>query len=173
MVFKKSLKVNEEVTLRDISLGEEATSRTWTISPTNYTINEGTLNSQLIKLAFTSAGFFEVRLNITNDHGSDTKISENYFAVSTTGTGSVTSFSDNPLIQLYPNPSNDLVHLTLDPSLDLNLGKMTLYSTHGNKVMELAPVEIIDLSMLQNGTYYLTYTSEEHNIVKRMVVSHK
>ena len=170
---KKSLKVNEEVTLTDISLGEEATSRTWTITPANYTINEGTLSSQIMKLAFTSAGFFGIRLNITNDHGSDTKISENYFAVSTTGTGSVTSFSDNPLIQIYPNPSNDVVYVTLDPSLDLNLGKMALYSTHGNKIMELAPVETIDLSTVTNGTYYLTYTSEEHNIVKRLIVSHK
>ncbi len=170
---KKSLKIDEQTTLTDISRGENATSRKWTITPFNYAINEGSLTSEILKVSFTSTGFYEVKLDITNGYGSDTKISENYFAVSTTGTGSVTSFSDNPLIQLYPNPSNDLVHLTLDPSLDLNLGKMTLYSTHGNKVMELAPVETIDLSTLENGTYYLTYTSEEHNIVKRMVVSHK
>ena len=170
---KKSLKIDEQTTLTDISRGENATSRKWTITPFNYAINEGSLTSEILKVSFTSTGFYEVKLDITNGYGSDTKISENYFAVSTTGTGSVTSFSDNLLIQLYPNPSNDLVHLTLDPSLDLNLGKMTLYSTHGNKVMELAPVETIDLSTLENGTYYLTYTSEEHNIVKRMVVSHK
>jgi sugar lactone lactonase YvrE len=170
---KKSLKIDEQTTLTDISRGENATSRKWTITPFNYAINEGSLTSETLKVSFTSAGFYELKLDITNGYGSDTKISENYFAVSTTGTGSVTAFSDNPLIQLYPNPSNDLVHLTLDPSLDLNLGKMTLYSTHGNKVMELAPVETIDLGTLENGTYYLTYTSEEHNIVKRMVVSHK
>ena len=170
---KKSVKVNEEVTLTDISLGEEATSREWAISPANYAISEGTLSSQIIKLAFTSAGFYEVRLSITNDYGSDTKISKNYFAVSTTGTGSITSFSDNPLIQAYPNPSNGLVYITFDPSLDLNLGKMALYSTHGNKVMDLDLVETIDLSMLKSGAYYLTYTSGMHKIIKRLLVSHK
>jgi len=170
---KTSLKVNEETTLTDISGGEEATSRTWTISPANYTINEGSLTSKELKLEFTSTGFYEVRLAITNTFGSDTKIGQNFFAVSTTGTGSVTAYSDNPLMQVYPNPANENITIALDPSLDLSQGKLALYAADGSKVIDVNIASTLDASELSNGTYYLTFTSEDHKIIKRLIIAHK
>lgn len=168
---KRSLRVDEQVTITDISAGEEATSRSWTINPTNYTLEEGTLSSESFKISFSSTGFYELRLDITNDYGSDTKIGSNFFAVSTTG--SITSYSDNPLLKVYPNPSSGFINLSLDPSLDLQDAKIALHSVQGNVVMSVSPTETIDASQLSNGTYYLTYTSAEHKIVKRIVISHK
>lgn len=168
---KRTLKVNEVTTVTDISGGEAATSRNWTISPSNYTIAEGSLTSEVLKISFGSAGFYEIRLNITNDYGSDTKIGSNYFAVSTTG--SITSYSENPLLKVYPNPASELITVDLDPSLDQAAGKLALYSVTGNKIMDVALTEAIDATILSNGTYYLTYTSKDNNIVKRVIVSHK
>jgi len=170
---KTSLKVNEETTLTDISGGEEATSRTWTISPANYVINEGSLTSKELKLEFTSTGFYEVRLAITNTYGSDTKTGQNFFAVSTTGTGSVTAYSDNPLMQVYPNPANENITISLDPSLDLSQGKLALYATDGSKIIDVNIASTLNASELSNGTYYLTYTSEDHKIIKRLIIAHK
>lgn len=168
---KRSLIVTEVVTLTDISTGQQATDRSWAISPSNFAIIEGDLTSEILKIAFNQTGFYQVRLTVTNGYGSDTKTSENYFAVSTTG--SVASYSNSPLINIYPNPANQIIHIAVDASLSLNNGKMELYTITGEKIRELKPADTIDVGQLSNGTYFITFTSDQHHIVKRVVISHK
>ncbi len=168
---KRSLIVNEVVTLTDISQGQPASSRSWTISPSNYTISEGNLSSEVLKIAFGRAGFYEVRLSVTNEYGTNTKISENYFAVSTTS--NLPKYSDSPLIKVYPNPSNSFFSIELDPSLNMSTGQIQLFASTGEKINEFSATDDVDVSQLQNGTYFLMFTSELQHIVKRVIVAHK
>ncbi|MEN8696026.1 MAG: T9SS type A sorting domain-containing protein [Bacteroidia bacterium] len=167
----RTCKVNDEVTITDISGGEPATSRTWTITPADYTINSGTISSAELKVAFTKTGFYDVKLVINNSFGSDTKIGENYIAVSTTG--SVTKYKDNKLMTIYPNPANDKVNIVLDPTVKRENAIIAVYTALGNKVLEVQPREQLNTRSLENGNYFVTFSSGDNHLVKRLSIAHK
>ena len=58
--------------------------------------------------------------------------------------------NDNTSIQVWPNPTNDIVHIEADL-----INKVTLYNLLGQVVLQAEKVETIDLSKLEKGVYFL------------------
>ncbi|MBT8327595.1 MAG: hypothetical protein KJP21_07715, partial [Bacteroidia bacterium] len=82
---ERDLVIDEKIVLSDISTGQAATSRLWTITPTTYDIHTGDLTTETVEISFKVVGFFEVSLEITNDYGTDSKTVDAYFSVSSVG----------------------------------------------------------------------------------------
>ena len=167
---KTNLVVNEKTTLSDISSGATITSRTWTISPSNYTIHSGDLNSESLELSFQITGFFLTKLNITNEYGVDSLRRESYFNISTTG--SISGFNANNMVTVFPNPTSERLHIELAPQFIRNKTNLSLYDANGLLIKETEVVDEINTSELANGVYYLTVISDDLQAVKKFVVAH-
>ncbi len=167
---KRSIVTGEKVVLSDISGGQEATSRTWTISPVNYIIHSGDLSTKSLEVSYSATGFYEVELSITNDYGTDSKKVEAYFSVSTTG--SVNKYLATDLISLFPNPANTVLNINLDASLKTPGTLVKMYNVNGLVVKNLEDRSNITTSDLPSGTYYITVTNKEVSFAKRLLISH-
>ena len=170
---KRNLLTNEKIALTDISGGQAATSRTWTITPSSYTISSGDLTSESLEVSFSVAAFYEVKLDITNDYGSDSKTVENYYAVSTTGTNDITEYTNSSLAKLYPNPANDDLYIDLDPSISLTSAKVSLYNISGQMLQELKANETISTKDFPDGTYFVTIVNDDVSIAKKLIIAHR
>ncbi len=170
---KINLLVNEETTITDISGGQEATSRTWTIFPSTYSIKSGDLSTKSLVASFTVTGFYNVTLSITNDFGNNTKNVESFFAVSTTQGSSIKEYSASSLASLYPNPASDMVQIILDPSVSLSNVSVSLYDINARLVKEIDPLKPFSTLELPNGTYYVTIVNDEISIAKKLIVTHR
>ncbi len=110
---KVNLMVNEESTLTDNSGGKPATSRKWTVtsqtgSTANVDIVNGNPNSDAsITVKFSAVGFYTVKLDVTNEFGSDSRTKNSYFNVSTLGINNLGSSNLNLLV--YPNPAHGFI----------------------------------------------------------------
>ncbi len=167
---KRNLVVNEKVVLNDISTGEAATSRTWTITPSNYTVHTGDLTTEDVEVSFQVVGFFKVALEITNNYGTDTKTVDAYFTVSSVG--NVTRYEASNLLAVYPNPANDIVNLKLDPSLNTTRTKVSLYNMQGSLISDLSGMQQFSTKDMPNGSYYITVVSDNLNIATQLIVTH-
>jgi Zn-dependent metalloprotease len=77
--------------------------------------------------------------------------------------------SPQDAVTLYPNPAKDMILLD---SKGKTIRKITVYSSVGSLVAELLYSEenpIIDISGLQNGSYFLSLQLDQETIVKRFV----
>lgn len=167
---KRNLAVNEKIVLNDVSGGLDATTRTWAVTPSSYTIHSGSLSSKQLELSFGATGFYSVTLSITNDYGTDSKYVEAYFSVSTTG--SIVKYTNSDLLNVYPNPANEFVNLDLDASLNTIGTTIQMFNTMGELVMNIKGNSVINTSELANGTYYITVKNNEVSLAKKLIVSH-
>lgn len=170
-VDKANIIINEVATLTDNSTGEEASDRDWTISPTNYAVKSGSLKDKVLGVSFNQEGFYEVSLSITNSFGTDTKTEPSYIVVSTTG--SVTSYAQSNIVKVYPNPANATVNILLDPSFTLAETSVFLYHINGQKIKDIDPSSTISIADLPNGTYFVTISTNDIRIAKKLIVSHR
>ena len=86
---KTAVSVNEVVTITSSS--KNATSLAWSISPSSYTlVNGSTLTDQKIYVTFQSVGSYTVELTATNATGNNKKTKTNYINVSLIGTNKPT-----------------------------------------------------------------------------------
>lgn len=170
---RRNLIVNENTTLTDISGGQAATSRTWTITPTSYNLKTGDLTTASTTLSFSATGFYRVSLSITNEFGTDTKNVESFFAVSTTQGSSITEYSNSNLASLYPNPASDMVTVDLDPSISINSAVVSLFDINAKLVKNIDPLKPFSTLDLPNGTYYVTIVNEDVSIAKKLIVAHR
>ena len=118
---------------------------------------------------FSTAGFYDVSLSITNDYGTNAKSTDNYLAVSTTG--SITKYVSSDLLNVYPNPASESTYVSVDPSLGIS--EVNLYHINGTLVKALKANQSISTLDLANGTYFITVTSEKLNTAKKLVVTHR
>ena len=170
---KRNLLVDEETTLTDISGGQEASSRTWTVAPGTYTIKSGDLTTKSFTTSFSATGFYNVTLAITNDFGNNTKNVESFFAVSTTQGSSIKEYGASNLASLYPNPTSNMVQIVLSPSISLSNVYVSLYDISAKLVKEIDPLKPFSTLNLPNGTYYVTIVNEKISIAKKLIVTHR
>jgi len=168
---KNNILTNQTVTLKDISTGQAATNRAWAISPSTYTISAGSLTSDTLDLSFSVAGFYNVKLTITNSFGEDVKNAENYFIVSTTG--AVKQYQEAHFITLYPNPATSTVTFASNGLFNLNNALIQLYSIAGKQICVLEPGEPFSVTELPNGTYFITVTGDDIHVAKKLIVNHE
>ncbi|MCY7329110.1 MAG: M4 family metallopeptidase, partial [Saprospiraceae bacterium] len=72
-------------------------------------------------------------------------------------------------VTLYPNPAKDMILLD---SKGKNIQKVTVYSSVGSLIAELpysGENPVIDISGLQNGSYFLSLQLDNETVVKRFV----
>ena len=107
----------------------------------------------------TQQGFYSVKYTFTT--GTSTGLSE--------------AFSDFKLMQLKPNPANDVVHLELNTlasvNLDVELSDITGKVVF-SEVMSVTPglsERTLDISLLEKGMYFLTIQSEKGKVVRRFL----
>ena len=73
--------------------------------------------------------------------------------------------NDNTSIQVWPNPTNDIVHIDADL-----INKVTLYNLLGQIVLQAEKVETIDLSKLEKGVYFLIASNKNGTKVVTKVI---
>jgi hypothetical protein len=107
----------------------------------------------------TQQGFYSVKYTFTT--GTSTGLSE--------------AFSDFKLMQLKPNPANDVVQLELNTlasvNLDVELSDITGKVVF-SEVMGVTPglsEHTLDISLLEKGMYFLTIQSEKGKVVRRFL----
>lgn len=165
----KNLIVNQNTWIKDISTGATVNSRTWTITPTNYSIKQGDLSSDSLQVSFSATGFYKVKLSITNDYGTDVEEKDAYINVSTTN--SVSNYYTAGLLKLYPNPSNNLINLELVSSLNRSRAVVSIYSTDGRLLKQTEYSNTIDVSDLNNGAYFLTLDCDDIHTAQRFMIA--
>ncbi|MDG1720941.1 MAG: T9SS type A sorting domain-containing protein, partial [Bacteroidia bacterium] len=163
--------VGEDVKLTDISLGQEASNRIWSLTPSTYDITNGDINSKEMSVKFTDAGFYEVSLEITNDFGTDSKKVKDYIAVSTTG--NIDRYEYSNLVSVYPNPANNHLSLWLDPAIAQGNPQIKLYDTKGIVVKEIQNYHSVDVSSLTQGIYFLTIEGNNIHTAKKVMIGYK
>lgn len=168
---KTSLLVDEQITLTDLSSGLKPYIRKWEIIPNTYKIINGDLSSETFDLTFDEAGFYDVSLEISNDFGINGKTMKDYLAVSTTG--NIQPYSSSDLLQVYPNPVNNLFNIQLDNKIIANDPRLQLFNSSGKKITDLSHSVLIDVSSLSDGIYFITVDSDYINIARKIVIHHK
>lgn len=165
----KNLVVDQKSWLKDISSGAVVTARTWTITPSNYTIHQGSLSTDSVQLSFSSTGFYKVTLEITNDYGTDLEEKDAYINVSTTG--SVNTYTRSDLLNVYPNPSNGQLNIELAKNLNRSKAVLHIYSSDGKEVLSTTFTDVVDLKNYENGLYYITIDCDEQHLVQRFILA--
>lgn len=158
---KVSLLVNEETTLTDASTGKAATSRKWTVTnasntTTNVTLVNGDFNaSASVTVKFTATGFYNAKLEVTNEFGTDSKTTNSFFNVSTTG--SISAIHPVNGLLVYPNPSKNEVFVN-GAAFDLQQAEIYVQDISGKNLMHskgLNGLTRLDISSLNAGIYTL------------------
>jgi len=143
-----SVLIDEVVTLTNTSKGVAATSMLWTITSLglSQTIVSGSATSSPVGVKFKDAGFYDVKLRISNPFGSDSLFRGSFVSVSTTG---ISVIDDHVSVGIYPNPS---------------IGEFTLQSLYGSYPIQSFEVfDITGKSILKRNK--LNSLSETFNII--------
>lgn len=160
------------VTLTDQSTGQTPTSRTWTITPMDYTIKSGSLSNNVVGLTFSKAGFYDVKLSITNDFGTNVKTKESYLVVSTIGNVK-DRYESSEAINVYPNPANNSFQMKFENGVLTENTVVELYQINGQKVSTIDPYAPYNTTQLPNGTYFITIKNDNVKYAKKLVITHK
>jgi PKD repeat protein len=142
-----SVLVDEVVSLTNTSAGVAATSMLWTITSLGlkHTIASGSVTSSPVGVKFQDAGFYDVKLKVTNPFGSDSLFKGSFISVSTTG---ISIIDNHVSVGVYPNPS---------------VGEFTLQSLYGSYPIQSFEVfDVTGKSILNKGK--LNSLSETFNI---------
>lgn len=110
---------------------------------------------------YDNVGLYKVTLITTNDFGSDTLIRENYIQViDPTSSG---NYDIDP-IRIYPNPVEDLLHISCNEAFTL-----IIYNMQGNMVSASSNKDEIDLSNLKSGLYILELKTENAVLRQKLI----
>jgi hypothetical protein len=95
--------------------------------------------------------------------------------IHSTSSAQITENSIN--IAVYPNPASDYIHIEYD-SLGDHDCTVSLYSQFGQRMKSFTlkstgSQEVIDVSSVPNGLYFLTITGEKLNFIQKIVVYHE
>lgn len=78
---------------------------------------------------------------------------------------------DHTSVQLYPNPVENLLHITVP---NISLGNISILNTCGEEVLQVRAVQsdntIIDLSSVSSGIYFVHVTTDQVSYTEKIVV---
>lgn len=115
---------------------------------------------------YTTHGVYSVSLEVSNDHGNDTKTIQNYIHVDE-GTG-MARFRNNIFLRVYPNPVRDgLIFIESDRNLEI----VEIFSLMGQKMISAyiaAPTTSLDVSGLPKGVYLLKVQNKKGLAIKKI-----
>lgn len=74
-------------------------------------------------------------------------------------------------IILFPNPSNGIFNINIDPSFDNQLFEIEVFDLLGNKIESLTSANtIIDLSNSLKGIYFVKIISENNEVIVKKII---
>lgn len=92
----------------------------------------------------------------------------------------VTSFSTASLkenvkdeqIKIYPNPANQFVNIDISNDFSNELESITVFDNTGSMVREIETNQkSIDVSQFESGIYFLHFTTEQKQIVQKLIIN--
>ena len=152
--------------------GQAHFTNTSTGHPTTYawTFTGGTPSSSALQtpptITYSTPGDFDVKLVVTNDYGSNTKIQTGYVHVGGVGINEHSRTS----VSIFPNPASAFTNITANGNIRevqvFNLvGQVVLSQTIGSKSATL------NTSALPTGVYSVKVTLNEGSVTKKLVVN--
>jgi len=147
--------------------------------PTSWSWNFGDGSGSVVKnplKTFPGNGVYNVCLTATNSFGVSTTVCKDV-----TVTGCVSGINDLNLasqINMFPNPSNGKVAVTVDGNVSSEL-TVTVYNILGETVVNPVTYKAgttnmqFDLSSAANGVYLVKIQSKNESTVKHLTITHK
>lgn len=153
---KKNANINDLVTLTDSSTNTP-TRWKWTILPSTYTFNTGSVDTlKSIGVKFTKGGFYTIDLKVTNPWGSDQTTKTNYIWIAfPAGINTL----DKTAMYISPNPVRDALHLQLNSGAG---SQVKVYNANGALVQEettASDMFVLHVEQLPKGMYVLQVVS--------------
>jgi PKD repeat protein len=162
---KLNANIADLVTLTDSSLNAP-TRWKWTILPSTYAFNAGSLDTlKSIGVMFNKGGFYAVDLKVTNPWGIDQATKINYVWINFPA--GINNTSGSSFI-IYPNPVRDELQFVL-PNPDGAV--ITIYNSYGALVYSGNAVlnNTIDLKDFSNGIYIIELKSNTTSLKARFI----
>lgn len=123
-----------------------------------WTFGDGqTANSTSATHTYSQNGVYDVMLTITSANGCVSTSSQQISVI-----GTRLNQLSNQRFSIFPNPTNDLIYLNWEGTLQIN--QLTLTNTIGQLVLiqdEINTTKSISMNGLAKGLYYLTIYAEE------------
>lgn len=144
-----NLAFEEEIQLE--SLSESASAWSWKIN------NQSTGNEKRINHNFIEAGVYKIQLNVSDTLGCNDFAEKEIVVFNDPLLGNKSELRS--YFSIYPNPADQFVHLT--GKSQFKFDTYTVIDTKGKEIMKskndkpLLQTEIIDVSELEQGAYYL------------------
>ncbi|HNW88535.1 MAG TPA: C10 family peptidase [Bacteroidales bacterium] len=173
---KTNLEVNGIVVFTNTSTNDPL-DYLWTITPgtgSSFLGSTSTTTKNAI-VKFSIPGYYTISLRSTNSAGSDTEIKTNFIHVYSTA-----GVEENDLVkntQIYPNPAIDIITIQTGAINASDIG-LNVYDIRGNKVTEMIQSKInendqltMDLSNLQKGIYFITITTNDESVTRKVVLT--
>jgi PKD repeat protein len=135
----------------------------WSVNPTTGWIfsNGTTATSQNPTITFDTPGNYEVSLVASNSNGASVNQSTETIIVNSTA--GITEINNSD-ISIYPNPANDIVNIKLKQS-KINAIKITsIIGTQIDANLNKSN-NTIDLTHLNAGTYFLSVTTDNDDVI--------
>jgi PKD repeat protein len=112
-------------------------------------------------IVYAAVGFYDVRLTVSNDYGSDSMLKEDYIDVQPIGIG---EFSDEGAVHFYPNPANGNLNIENKSGMPVHLN---IYAMTGQLMKEdILPEGSTRLSLegFESGIYFIRYYNDSRTI---------
>ncbi|MEZ4886270.1 MAG: proprotein convertase P-domain-containing protein [Chitinophagales bacterium] len=118
---------------------------------------------------YTDGGEYTICLTVTNLAGENTTCETVNIIVG------IDPILTNNLIRFYPNPTNDLLYIDFDTSLQMEV-TLQVFGVNGQQILqrELTTAEttstaMVDLSNVATGVYFVRLTSNDWTVAKKVV----
>ena len=93
--------------------------------------------------------------------------------------GTITGFADNPVssdyMNIYPNPTGNMLTIDLNNPNDNINGELTIFDIHGKSVLNqllFRKKTTIPLSDLKPGVYFITLKDDQKLTTKKLIINH-
>ena len=138
----------------------------WTILPSSYTYNTGSVDTlKNVVVSFSKGGFYTVDLKVTNPWGSDQATKTNYIWINFPAGINANSTSG---MAVYPNPVTKQLQFETP---EFTTSKLRVYDSFGKLVMEgnAKSGEAIDVSALSAGVYIIDLENNGKHAMARFI----
>jgi Secretion system C-terminal sorting domain len=71
------------------------------------------------------------------------------------------------LVTISPNPANNFIRLNVEDNTTIS--QIEISNSTGEMVFRTGPVNLIDISRLANGLYYLSITTDEKRFTGKFI----
>jgi len=164
--FSVDMVYNLDETVIDFTDLSENNPSSWEWSFEGGTPGTSTLQNPT-GIVYTVPGYYLLSLYASNNFGIDSIMGTVYVDVI-----SNIHLNNNKLFNVYPNPSSGILNIELN---DYIVENIWIYNSLGKIIYQVNSIRkeqlIIDLSMFDNGIYFLKFETPEKSFTKRIILA--